>query len=80
MKQFTLIVGAIGAIGLLLLSYVSFRSIQTLDSINDRLNRANVEYQFVLSQDSITVFDNNRLVGTVRLEGQLDSLMVADNE
>lgn len=77
MKQFTLI---LGAIVLLLLSYVLFRSIQTLDSINSRLNRANAEYQFVLSQDSITVFDNNRFVGTVRLEGQLDSLMVADNE
>lgn len=77
MKQFTLI---IGVIVLLLVSYVSLRSIQTLDSINNRLNRANAEYQFVLSQDSITVFDNNRLVGTVRLEGQLDSLMVADNE
>jgi sensor c-di-GMP phosphodiesterase-like protein len=77
MKQFTLI---LGAIVLLLLSYVSLRSIQTLDSINARLNRANAEYQFVLSQDSITVFDNNRFVGTVRLEGQLDSLMIVDNE
>lgn len=77
MKQFTLI---IGVIVLLLVSYVSLRSIQTLDSINNRLNRANAEYQFVLSQDSVIVFDNNRLVGTVRLEGQLDSLMVADNE
>jgi hypothetical protein len=77
MKQFTLI---LGAIVLLLLSYVLFRSIQTLDSINARLNRANAEYQFVLSQDSITVFDNNRFVGTVRLEGQLDSLMIVDNE
>jgi len=26
------------------------------------------------------VFDNNRFVGTVRLEGQLDSLMIVDNE
>lgn len=77
MKQFTLIVGVIV---LLLVSYVSLRSIQTLDSINNRLNRANAEYQFVLSQDSVIVFDNNRFVGTVRLEGQLDSLMVADNE
>jgi len=80
MKQSTIVLGATGVVLLIMLFYVFFKSIQTLDSINARLNRANAEYQFVLSQDSITVFDNNRFVGTVRLEGQLDSLMIVDNE
>lgn len=80
MKQSTIVLGATGVVLLIMLFYVFFKSVQTLDGINNRLNRAQVEYQFILSQDSITVFDNNRLVGTVRLEGQLDSLMVADNE
>lgn len=47
---------------------------------NERIDRANVEYQFVVTDHTITVFDRNRIVGTVELEGQLDSLIAADNQ
>ena len=69
-------------ISILLLTsiYLSFRSINTLESINARIDRDNVEYQFVVTDSTITVWDDNRFVGTVKLQGELDSLIVADNE
>ena len=60
--------------------YLSYRSIKTMESINNRVDRANVEYQFVITDSLITVYDANRVVGTVKIEGQLDSLITADNE
>jgi hypothetical protein len=60
--------------------YLLFRSFGTLENINSRLDRANVEYQFVVTDTIITVYDANRIVGSVKLEGQLDSLIIADNE
>lgn len=61
--------------------YFSYQSLQTIQALNNRINRANAEYQFVISDSAqITVFDHNRYVGTVKLEGQLDSLIVADNQ
>jgi hypothetical protein len=38
------------------------------------------EYQFVVTDDSVTVYDVNRIVGTIKLEGQLDSLITLDNQ
>lgn len=60
--------------------YLSFKSVQTLQALNNRLDRANVEYQFVVTDSMITVYDANRVVGTVKLEGQLDSLITSDNQ
>lgn len=60
--------------------YTLFMSIQTIENINNRLDRVNVEYQFVVTDDSISVYDDNRVVGTVKIEGQLDSLIIADNK
>lgn len=80
MKQSVMIVVMIGAIVLLCSLYLSFKSIETLASINNRLDRANVEYQFVVTDRTITVWDDNRLVGTVKLQGELYKLIVADNE
>ena len=68
------------SIFLVLCCYLLFRSFGTLENINDRLDRANVEYQFVVTDTIITVYDDNRIVGSVKLEGQLDSLIIADNE
>jgi hypothetical protein len=39
-----------------------------------------VEYQFVVTDDSISVTDFDREVGTVKLEGQLKELIDKDNE
>lgn len=69
----------IGVISLCSL-YVSSRAVDTLDAINSRINRAKTEYQFVVTDTVMTVWDNNRLVGEVKIEGQLDSLIIADNE
>lgn len=41
--------------------------------------RTNCEYQFVVTDRSMTVYDGDRTVGTVPIEGQLDSLINLDN-
>lgn len=80
-KQLVLsVIGIIVSIVFILCTYISFRSVQTLDGINSRLDRANVEYQFVVTDDSLTVFDKNRVVGTVKLQGQLKYLLIQDNQ
>jgi hypothetical protein len=38
------------------------------------------EYQFTITDDSITVTDFGRIVGTVKVEGQLEQLLIKDNE
>ena len=38
------------------------------------------EYQFIVTDDSVSVFDGKRTVGTIKLEGQLDSLITLDNQ
>lgn len=37
------------------------------------------EYQFYVTDDSVDVFDYGRHVGTIKLDGSLDSLIVSDN-
>lgn len=70
----------LGFIIFMLCVYILFISVQTIDMISKRLDRVNVEYQFVVTDDSISVYDDNRVVGTVKIEGQLDSLIIADNK
>ena len=38
------------------------------------------EYQFTITDDSISIQDFDRYVGTVKLEGQLEQLLIKDNE
>jgi len=38
------------------------------------------EYQIITTDDSVTVYDSGRIVGTIKLEGQLDSLIIFDNQ
>lgn len=38
------------------------------------------EYQFTITDDSISVYDFDRYVGTVKIEGQLEQLLIKDNE
>lgn len=59
---------------------VSLYIVNRIGLINDRLDRANMEYQMVIEDDSLILFDRNRLVGCVKLEGQLDSLVIMDNQ
>lgn len=51
----------------------------TAKGIDDRLNRMAVEYQFVVTDSTMTVYDGGRVVGDVRIEGQLNDLINADN-
>ena len=37
------------------------------------------EYQFTITDDSMTVTDFGRFVGTVKVEGQLEQLLIKDN-
>lgn len=43
------------------------------------LEQNSAEYQFVVTDDSITITDFGRKVGTVKLEGQLKELINKDN-
>lgn len=38
------------------------------------------EYQFIVTDDSLTVYYGIDTLGTVKLEGQLDSLITLDNQ
>ena len=60
--------------------YLFYQSINALENINDRLDRNSVEYQFVVTDTLMTVYDHNRVVGTVRIEGELENLIIADNQ
>lgn len=51
----------------------------TAKGIDDRLNRMAVEYQFVVTDSTMTVYDGSRVVGDVRIEGELNNLINADN-
>jgi hypothetical protein len=38
------------------------------------------EYQFIVTDNNVTVYDSKRIVGTIKLEGSLDSLITEDNK
>ncbi len=60
--------------------YLSLKITKDLNTVNQRIDRINMEYQIVSTDDSIFVYDDNRYVGGIRSEGQLDSLMTEDNK
>lgn len=51
----------------------------TPKGIDDRLTRMDVEYQFIVTDTTMTVYDNSRVVGSVPIEGHLNNLINADN-
>lgn len=59
--------------------YVSLRTVREMNNISNRVDRMNYEYQLVIDDDSIIVFDKNRPVGKVKMEGQLEVLLMEDN-
>lgn len=65
---------------LTLIAIILLFNVRELKEINNRLNRANVEYQLVVEDRDIVIYDKNRFVGRVRLQGQLDSLLREDNQ
>lgn len=58
---------------------VIYVTAKTLGSVEERVNRLNSEYQMVVTDSNVTIFDANRVVGTVRLEGELNDLITSDN-
>lgn len=65
-------------LGLLLVTCSLFGAMITIMAIKPEPNPC--EYQFIVTDDSVTVYDSNRIVGTIKLEGQLDSLITLDNQ
>ena len=59
--------------------YLSLKITRDLNAVNERINRQNFEYQLVIDHDSIILFDKNRPVGKVKLEGDLQVLLMEDN-
>lgn len=57
--------------------YICF---DALEGVNNRLDRANSEYQFVVEDSDLIVYDGNRVVGRVKIEGQLEELITEDNQ
>jgi len=60
--------------------YLSFKSAAAIQAVNNRLDRAQSEYQIVVEDSMLQVFDGNNHIGTVKLQGQLDSLLVDYNQ
>lgn len=66
-------------LGLLLVTCSLFGAMITIMAIKpEPVNPC--EYQFTVTDDSVTVYDASRIVGTIKLEGQLDSLITLDNQ
>jgi hypothetical protein len=59
--------------------YLSLKITKDLNAVSERIDRQNVEYQLVIDHDSIILFDKNRPVGKVKLEGDLEVLLMEDN-
>jgi hypothetical protein len=72
--QIAIIVSAILS---LMISCVAFNMIK---NVNERINRSNYEYQLIVEDDSVKIFEGNRYVGTALLEGQLSDLIIEDNQ
>jgi hypothetical protein len=59
--------------------FVSLKTVREMNNVSKRIDRINYEYQLVIENDSIIVFDKNRPVGKVKMEGQLQVLLMEDN-
>lgn len=51
-----------------------------INKLRSRIDRQPVEYQFVVTDSMMTVFNGDQVVGTVKIQGQLDSLLVDYNQ
>ena len=71
-----LILGTLASVIITINTVNISKDIKTLEK---NIIRENVEYQFVVTDDSITVFNGIHSLGTIKLEGQLDSIITADN-
>jgi hypothetical protein len=63
-----LLIGVIGSF-----CYASYKHQQYL-------SRKGVEYQFIVTDDSATIYDGPRTIGTIKLTGELSNLINEDNE
>ena len=61
----------------MLLSLISFNKITATD---ERINRMNYEYQLVVEDNIVKIFDGNRYVGKALLQGELNELIISDNQ
>lgn len=58
-------------------------NILQFEAINDFVEKENYdpcEYQFTITDDSATIYDYGRKVGTIKLDGEFDKLMIKDNQ
>lgn len=74
-KIFSLLIVLLLLVGL----FVSLNMVKEMNNISRRVDRMNYEYQLVIENDSIMVFDKNRPVGKVKMEGELQILLMEDN-
>lgn len=61
----------------MLLSLIAFNKITATDQ---RINRMNYEYQLVVEDNIVKIFDGNRYVGKALLQGELNELIISDNQ
>lgn len=59
---------------------ISTISLSMVFSTNKRIDRMNYEYQMVVEDDSVKIFDGSRYVGTTLLEGELNEMIIEDNQ
>ena len=77
MKHIESILLVIRTVCICIMMYICF---DALEGVNNRLDRANSEYQFVVEDSDLIVYDGNRVVGRVKIEGQLEELITEDNQ
>jgi Ca2+/Na+ antiporter len=80
MKVFNAIKEILGFCLIVLCLYIGYISIVAHRQTSERIDRANVEFQIVVEDSTITVWDRETFIGRVKLQGELDSLMVDVNQ
>lgn len=66
-----------GIVAVLLVTGVVFSFLYAKEA---HQNITGPEYQFNVTDDSVTVYDGQRTVGTIKINGTLDSLITFDNQ
>ena len=67
-------------LGVIIGGALMFFACQMLPCKSYKKDVANMhEYQMDVNWDSITIYDGSKTIGTVKMEGQLDSLIIEDN-
>jgi hypothetical protein len=78
MKNLTNLVILLAAICIISVT-LNILQFEAIDNFVEKENYDPCEYQFTITDDSATIYDYGRKVGAIKLDGELDKLMIKDN-